>query len=100
MMRIAFLIVVILLCGAPIASAAAHVYVERITSANTPWVASTWGYSTPKLLCDGKRLYALALVGAGIDHDTARLYWRDVNATGSNAEWNRGADLSPVYQPG
>jgi hypothetical protein len=72
----------------------ARAEVETITTDSTPWVASTWGYSTPKLLWDGAKLYAIALVSSGIDHDVARVYWRDEKG------WHRGADLSPVYQPG
>src|SRR3954466_8369471 len=88
----------LILAAAPLASQpSGGARQERITRDGTPWVASTWGYSTPKLLFDGKRLFAVALVGSGIHHDVARLYWRDVDDAAG--EWKRGVDLSPVYQP-
>jgi hypothetical protein len=67
--------------------------VEAITRDGTTWTASTWAYTTPKLLWDGARAYAVALVGEGPGKDVARLYWR--NTTG----WHAGADVQPVYQP-
>src|SRR4051812_5642754 len=66
---------------------------EAIDTEGCKWVSPTWGYSTPKLLYDGKQLYAVGLVGAGTDDCVARVYWRD------GSGWHRGADLSPVYQP-
>jgi hypothetical protein len=81
--------------AAPPAAATARMNtIETITHDGTPWVASTWGYNTPKLLFDGNKVYAVALVGSGIDHDVARLYARD-----EAGHWRRGADLAPVYQP-
>lgn len=67
--------------------------VETITTSGTTWTASTWGYNTPKLLYDGHKLYAVALVGRGPKKDVARLFWRDAFG------WRQGADLAPVYQP-
>jgi len=65
---------------------------ETITQEGTTWTASTWAYNTPKLLFDGKRVYAVGLVGGGPDRDVARLYWRE-------KDWHKGADITPVYQP-
>jgi hypothetical protein len=67
--------------------------VETVSPDGATWVASTWGYNTPKLLFDGKKVYALGLAGTDLDHCVARLFWRDESG------WHRGADLTPVYQP-
>ncbi|MCC6442209.1 MAG: hypothetical protein IT210_02000 [Armatimonadetes bacterium] len=66
---------------------------ESITREGTTWTASTWGYNSPKLLYDGKRLFAVSLAGGGPDHDAARLYWRDAEG------WHPGAAITPIYQP-
>ncbi len=67
--------------------------VETLSDEGTVWTAATWGYTSPKLLWDGQRAYAVNLVGEGPGKDVARVMWRDTNG------WHAGADLEPVYQP-
>jgi hypothetical protein len=66
---------------------------EVITDQGTTWTAATWGYTSPKLLWDGKRAYAINLIGKGPGEDVAKVYWRD------DQGWHEGATISPVYQP-
>lgn len=79
----------VLLAGGP----AGPARVETISRSGTTWTASTWGYTSPKLLWDGARAYAVNLVGSGPGSDVARVYWRD------DSGWHAGADIEPVYQP-
>ena len=66
---------------------------EIIAREGTTWTRPTWAPTTPKLLYDGKKLYAVNLVGSGPGRDVARLYWRDSDG------WHEGANITPVYQP-
>jgi hypothetical protein len=80
--------------SAPVAPAVARGrLVERISLDGSTWTSATWGYTSPKLLYDGGRVYAVNMVGAGPGKDVARLYWRDAGG------WHTGADISPMYQP-
>src|SRR5262249_56318918 len=67
--------------------------VETITCDGTTWTASTWAYTTPKLLWDGARAYAVALVGDGPGKDVARVYWRDTTG------WHAGGGGRPRDPP-
>ena len=91
--RIGLLLISAVVFGASLTSFAGAAEVETINPGGTPWTAHTWGYSTPKLLFDGKNEYAVGLIGTGPGHDFARLFMRD------SLGWHKGADIAPVYQP-
>ena len=67
--------------------------IEIISETGVPFTGHTWGYSSPKLLYDGRYTYAVALIGPDSSHTHIQVYWRDGDG------WHEGARIEPVYQP-
>ncbi|MBI4559357.1 MAG: hypothetical protein HY706_17360 [Candidatus Hydrogenedentes bacterium] len=57
------------------------------------WVSPYWGYSTPKLVYDGKAYYTAVLWGDSPDSSEGVLYKFE------NGAWRAGARLPGIYQP-
>lgn len=83
----------VLLAACSISSVEERALSEVITNTGVPQTGHTWGYSSPKALYDGERVYAVSLHGTDLYHARMQLHWRDV------AGWHEGATLEPVYQP-
>ncbi|HRI89086.1 MAG TPA: hypothetical protein PK869_12510, partial [Candidatus Hydrogenedentes bacterium] len=57
------------------------------------WVSPYWGYSTPKIVCDGNAYYTAGLWGDTPETSHGVVY----KLTGS--AWQAGAKLPNIYQP-
>jgi hypothetical protein len=57
------------------------------------WVSPYWGYSSPKIVCDGKAYYTAGLWGAKPDQAEGVLYRYD------GVAWRAGARFPNIYQP-
>lgn len=57
------------------------------------WVSPYWGYSSPKIVCDGRAYYTAGLWGAKPDSAEGVLYKYD------GAAWREGVHLPNIYQP-
>ncbi|NPV46282.1 MAG: hypothetical protein HPY69_04965 [Armatimonadetes bacterium] len=82
-----------LLAACALSSAEERPVSEIITHTGVPETGHTWGYSSPKALYDGERVYAVSLHGPDMYNAHMQLHWRDA------AGWHEGAKLEPVYQP-
>lgn len=58
------------------------------------WVSPYWGYSTPKVACDGTAWYTAGLWGVSPETAEGTLYKCD-----RGGEWRSGACFSNIYQP-
>lgn len=57
------------------------------------WASPYWGYSTPKVVCDGLTYYTAGLWGAAPDSAEGVVYRLD------DGVWRTGARLPEIYQP-
>ena len=57
------------------------------------WVSPYWGYSSPKIVSDGRAYYTAGLWGPEPDSSAGVLYKYD------GAAWHEGAHLPDIYQP-
>jgi hypothetical protein len=86
-------LLVALVAACPLVRAEEPFVIETISETGPSWTGHTWGYTSPKLLYDGSRTYAVGLIGPDSGHSHIQVYWRD------GAGWYAGAKLEPVYQP-
>lgn len=57
------------------------------------WVSPYWGYSTPKIVCDGEAFYTAGLWGDAPETASGMVYKYD------GKRWIEGARLPNIYQP-